>query len=1037
MNLAASVISRWQLTMVLFTLLAALGLNAFFSISRAVDPHFPIPVVFVIATLPGADATEMEETVAKPIEDILQGLDDVNKVQSTNSDGSSVINVEFDWKGDADQYFNDAVREVSAIRNQLPPGLTNLEFRRVRTTESAIMQLALVSDSASWLRMEKYSEDLSDILNRNVGVRAVRIHGLPQNEVSVVVDAGKLSELRIPMTEVADILQQGAAEIPGGSVQSGIRRFNIDAGGAYEDLDAIKGLPLRSINGSVVTVDDVADVSWSTAEQRVETRHNGKRGLFITATQKDGVDVTKLRDILFDQLDIYRSTLPADMQLELQFDQSKDINFRLSELSRDFSIALFLVIFTLLPLGIRASLIVMISIPLSLSSGLFAVFLAGQNLNQLVVAGFILSLGLLVDDSIVVTENIARHLRMGKQRAVAAVEATREITPAILGSTGVLVFAFIPLLFLPEGAGAYTKSFFYSIIFTVIASMIISLTIIPFLASRILKRNEDPEGNALLQWLNRNIERFYDPLLQRALNWPKVAFYSSMAVTLSAFILLKYTGFTLFPDADASYFRVTVETEQGSSLEATRNVVSKVSAILEKEPAVITRAENIGAANPQVFYNVFSTRENTNYGEILVVLEKWGGSESNAMVERLRKKFDDIAGARIKVVLFKNGAPVNAPITIRVTGPDNDVLKDLSSKAELIMRNHPDARDVVNPVATDRIDVDLNIDEQKAALLNIAGGAPRRSIRLALNGEIAGNFRDIEGDNYPVVVRLPRGNVQPISALQNIYVGARDGTPIPLAEITQPRLKAVPAVIDRYKLERVVSLTSQNVAGSIPSQITEEILAEIDKIEKPDEYRFSVGGEAEAIADTFSGFGPAIMVAIFSIFGILVAEFGRFRETIVVIGVIPLGIFGGIIALFITGNSVSFMAVIGFIALIGIEIKNSILLVDFTSQLRDEGVKLREAIERAGRIRFLPVLLTSLTAVGGLMPLALFGGNLYGPLAIVIIGGLISSTILSRIVTPVMYLLIAKGDNIPDVQGGSDQRPNDLGNEGKLPHAAS
>ncbi len=1010
MSLAASVINRWQLSLVLFALLVALGMNAFLSISRAVDPHFPIPVVFIIAVQPGADAEDMEETVAKPIEDILQGLDGAKQVQSTNRDGSSIVRAEFDWSGDADKYFNDTVREVSAIREQLPEAIVEFNFLRVRTTEAAIMQLALVSESASWRRMQKYSDDLSDLLNRNLGVRNVQITGLPQSQISVTVDAGRLSELRIPMTQIADILRQGAAEIPGGSVESGGRRFNIDAGGAYNNLLEIEQLPVRSGDGAVLMIDDVANVAWSTEERRVEVAHNDKRAVFITPTQKDGVDVTKLRDILFVQLDAYRKSLPADMQLELQFDQSKDIKFRLNELARDFSIALFLVIFTLLPLGIRASMIVMISIPLSLASGLFAIYTIGENLNQLVVAGFILSLGLLVDDSIVVTENISRHLRMGKRRAIAAVDATKEITPAILGSTGVLLFAFFPLLFLPEGAGAYTKSFFYSIIFTVVASMIISLTIIPFLASRMLKRHEDPEGNVLLQWINRNIERFYEPILQRALNWPKISLYSAMALTLSAFILIKYMGFTLFPNADSSYFRVTIEAEQGSSLAATKEIVKKASAILKEEPSIKIRAENIGAANPQVFYNVFGTRETTNYGEILVVLDKWQGSESEAMIERLREKYDAIAGARIRVVLFQFGAPIDSPLSIRIQGPDNDVLKTIAAQVEAIMRQHPGARDVANPVATDRVDVDLNIDEKKAALLNIAAGSPRRTIRLALNGEEAGNFRDTEGDNYPVVVRLAREENQPVSALQNIYVPTRNGQPIQLAEISEPKLKAVTPVIRRNKLEREVAVTGQIAKGGISSQITNDILAEAEKIDLPVGYTISAGGEAEAVNETLQGFGPAILVALFSIFAILVAEFGRFRETIVVVGVIPLGTFGGILGLFLTGNSVSFMAVIGFIALIGIEIKNSILLVDFTTQLRDNGMKLRPAIEQAGRVRFLPVLLTSLTAVGGLMPLALFGGALYGPLAVVIIGGLISSTILSRIVTPVMYLLIAKED---------------------------
>jgi multidrug efflux pump subunit AcrB len=329
---------------------------------------------------------------------------------------------------------------------------------------------------------------------------------------------------------------------------------------------------------------------------------------------------------------------------------------------------------------------------------------------------------------------------------------------------------------------------------------------------------------------------------------------------------------------------------------------------------------------------------------------------------------------------------------------------------EEVLRATPGARDVNNPVAFDRVDLDVQIDDAKAALLDIPAGAARRAIRLALSGERAGTFRDVEGDSYPVVVRLPLADTQPISALESIYVSNRDGQAVQLAEISKPTLESTPAAIYRYNLERNVSITAQIADGAVVSKVNLEAQKKMDAISLKPGYSIEIGGEAEKINDTFAGFGPIVMIAMFSIFAILVAEFGRFKEALVVAGVIPLGTFGGLIALLVTGNNLSFLAVIGFIALIGIEIKNSILLVDFTSQLRDRGMALREAIEQAGEVRFLPVLLTSITAIGGLMPLALFGGSLYGPLAIVLIGGLISSTLLSRIVTPAMYLLVVRGD---------------------------
>lgn len=1009
MNVTEFAIRRWQLTLVLFALLSALGYSAFSTIPRAVDPHFPLPVVVITAIQPGADAAEMEQTVAKPIEELMQGLEDVKEIVSSSNDSSAVIRAEFDWSGDPDRYFNDTVREVTAIRSRLPADLARLDFKKMRTTNASVLQIALVSETASWRRMEKYGRDVSEAFSRYAAVREAEVHGLSQPEVTVAVDPARLAELQLPASLIADALRLGGADVASGAVVSGTRRFNVEAGGAFKSLDAIRNLPLRANNGSILRVGDVAKVYWGAEEARTRLYHNGKRAIWITANQKAGTDATKLRDRLLEELEIQKKTLPPDIEVVVQFDQSRDIAKRLQELARDFMIALFLVMFTLLPLGWRAAAIVMVSIPLSLASGLLAVYASGFNLSQLVVAGFILSLGLLVDDSIVVIENIARHLRMGKERVQAAIDGAKEIQLAVLGSTGVLIFAFFPMLFLPEGAGQYTRSFIATIIYTVTASLVISLTIIPFLASRILKREEDEHGNRLLQWLMRNIDHFYRPLLHKALEAPRKTVWGALAITVAAFGLVPVLGFSLFPDADASYFRVKIEAEQGTSLDETQRIVGQVSDILAKEPSIEVRAENIGRFNPSVFYNSFETVETTTEGEVLAVMDKWHGRESREMVERLRKQFDAISGARVKLVLFQNGAPINAPVEFRVVGPDLDVLKQLAAKVQAVLHDTPGTRDVVNPVANDRIDLDMRIDDAKAALLDIPAGSPRRTIRLALSGERAGTFRDSEGDSYPVTVRLPLDGTQPVSALDSIYLSSRSGAPVALGEITDPELVAVPPIIKRRNLERTVEVTAQTQEGALPSKVTRDAKARMEKIALPPGYSIRVGGEAEKINDTFSGFGPIILIALFIIFGILVAEFGQFREALVVAGVIPLGTFGGFLALLVTGNSLSFLAVIGFVALIGIEIKNSILLVDFTTQLRARGLGLREAIEQAGEVRFLPVLLTSVTAIGGLLPLALFGGNLYGPLAIVLIGGLISSTLLSRIVTPAMYLLVVRG----------------------------
>ncbi|MFC3713292.1 efflux RND transporter permease subunit [Sphingoaurantiacus capsulatus] len=1001
-------VRRWQITLVVFAMLAAMGLSALLSIPRSVDPHFPIPVVAIIAVQPGADPADMEQTVAKPIEDVLRGIDNIDEISSRSTDGSSVITAEFDWGGDTEKYYDEVVREVNAIRGTLPSSLQRLEFRKVRTTESAVLQLALVSDTASVRRLEKIAEDLRDRITQVDGIRRSQVFGIAKPEIRVSIDSGRLAQIGLPVTTVTDALRAGGSDLPAGAVHSAGQRLNVEAGGAFRSLAEVKETPVRAADGRVVRVGDIADVAWSTEEVTHVTRFNGQRAIFVTALQKDNINVLDVRDGVMEAVEEFRGQLPPDVKLEVGFDQSRDISSKLRILARDFTIALALVLITLLPLGTRASIVVMVSIPLSLAMGVMAMQLLGFTLNQLAITGFIVALGLLVDDSIVVAENISRHLRMGKPRLQAALDGTKQIAVAVLGCTATLLLAFLPLVFLPEGAGMFTRSLPLAVLVTVAASMVVSLTIVPFLASRMLPRDEDPHGNRILQAVQGGIHRFYGPVLHWSLTHPRRALLAAMALCFSAFALVPVIGTSLFPPADATYFLVEVEGGEGASIEKTDQAIRYVDSVLAKEPLITSRMANTGRGNPQVFYNVREETQATNAGNVLAVMDHWDTDESPALLARLRATFDAYPDARILVREFLNGPPIDAPIVVFVNGPELDELKRLAGEVEGILRETPGTRNIENPLSVDRIDLNLGLDDEKAALLGVQAGSVRRAARLALAGEPAGRFRDSEGDAYDVVVRLPMDGFQRVSALESIYIPSSSGGAIPLRQIATPRLESAPAQINRYQQQRSVNISSYIDKGYLTSAVSKDVYAKLDSLKLPPGYTITQGGEAEASSRSFQGMGRIVLLAIFGILAVLVLEFGRFRETAVVAGVIPLGMFGGLLALLLTGNSLSYNAVIGFVALIGIEIKNSILLVDFTTQLRQQGVELRDAIEQAGEVRFLPVLLTSITAIGGLMPLALSGSGLYSPLAWVIIGGLVSSTLLSRVVTPVMYLLLVR-----------------------------
>lgn len=1009
MGFVSTAVRRWQITLVAFLLLALLGFNAFRSIPRAVDPYFPIPLTVVIVTLPGADAAEIEETVAKPLERVLQGLDNVRDITSRSSDGLASISIWFDYGTNAEQAYDRTVRDVNALRAQLPAGIQRLEIRRPRTTEAAISQIALVSETASWRRMEKYAEDLRDRLAGLDGVRNTELYGLPAPEVRIALDPVRLAERRLPPGLVASAIAQGGLDVPAGAVNAGNRRFNVQSGGAYRDLDAIRAIPLRGGDGQLLTVGDVANVEWAEAERLHITRLNGQRAVFIGVRKKDITDTLVLRDRLKTVKEQFQQELPPDIKLVPVFDQSNDIERKLNQLAKDFGIALLLVLVTLLPLGPRASLVVMLSIPTSLAIGLTGLNILGYSLNQLTVSGFIVALGLLVDDSIVVTENIERHIRMGKDRVSAAIEGTKEITLAVMGSTGVLIFAFLPLANLPETAGDFTRSLPMAVLLTVAASLLVSMSLVPFAASRILNAHETHEGNRFLRWVTERIEHWYRPALHWSLANPHKTVWGAMAACVAMFATIPAIGFSLFPKADVPYFLVRIEAPEGASLAATDKAVREVAAIMQQKPEVKDVMENTGRSNPQIYYNALPREADTRFGELFVTLKDFSPKDTPALVEKLRNELTRYPAARVTVEQFEQGPPIDAPIAIRVSGPELGELKRLSAQFADTLRQTPGTRDVVDPLAIDRIDLNLAVDPAKAGLLNVAPDAVRRTLRLAISGERASSLRDAEGDSYPVVVRLPFEREVPAAVLDKVYVSSLSGASIPLSQLTTPKLEAGPATINRFKLQRLVTVTSYVKDGFLASKVNADALERVRKIPLPQGYSISVGGQAEVSARNNNGVGGIAMLAVFGILCVLVLEFGRFREVTVVAGVVPLGLFGGLWALILTGNSLSYLAIIGFIALIGIEIKNSILLVDFTTQLRKQGMGLMEAIEQAGEIRFLPVLLTSVTAIGGLLPLALSGSPLYAPLAWVIIGGLISSTLLSRIVIPAMYLLLVRG----------------------------
>ena len=1005
MSLLEFPIRRFQFTIVVFLLLAAIGWSSFQNIARSEDPYFPISAFVVIAVYPGADPVDVERSISKPLEDRFNELDDVKSIETSVNDSLSVVSVEFEAFVDVEDKYDEVVREVNALRADLPAAV-KLEVRKINPGLVNIVQLALVSKDATYRELEDYARELKDLLKGAPGVRTAETFAYPSRELRVEIDSARMAALKLSPNAVIKALESENANTPGGSVDAAGRNFSLKTSGPYASLDEVRNTVVASANGQIVRISDVAQVRWDQQQENYTGRYNGERAVFVTANQKDGQNIFKTRAAIEVRLKRFEKTLPARIELKRGFEQADNVAGRLDRLGFDFVLAIGLVLVTLLPLGLRAAGVVAIAIPLSLAMGLSVLYFLGYSLNQLSIAGFVVALGLLVDDSIVVVENIERFLRMGHSRVDAAIKATRQISVAVIGCTATLVLAFLPLLALPGNAGKFIAVLPAAVVATVLASLFVALTIIPFLASRILKPHPSSQGNWLLQRVMGGIHRFYQPLLRRALSSPKTTVVGALALFVLSLGLLPIVGFSLFPKADTPQFLITIETADGSSIAETRRVLDQVEAKLEKMPEVKTYLSNLGKGNPKIFYNIIPREESSNLAEILVLLKSYDTRRTPARLEELRTALSGISNARILVKEFENGPPVAAPIAIRVTGDDIETLNALALRVESTIKATPGTRNVDNPTRVARTDLKLVVDSEKLGLLGVPTVEFDRAVRLAVVGLNAGRYREQSGEQYDIVVRAPMNGRADLSALDQIQVPSSSGALLPLNGLAKLEFVRSPTEIQRYNRERSITITAYTQAGFNTAKVTDAVLQALDQIKPPRGYRFVAAGEVESRAESFAGLGTAILIATFGIFAVLVLEFGSFKSTLIVLTVVPLGILGGIVMLFVTGNSLSFMAGIGFIALIGIEIKNSILLVDFTNQLRQEGMPLDQAIAQAGEVRFLPILLTTVTAIGALLPLAVQNIGLYSPLAWVIIGGLISSTVLARLVTPVMYKLL-------------------------------
>ncbi len=1003
MNLPSLAIKNAQFTMTIIALLVLVGIVSYFNMPRSEDPQFDIPITLIEVVYPGASPTDIETLVVDPLEEEFADIDNIKKIESQIKNGGARLEVTFHYGSDPELAFNKVQLAVSSVKPSLPDGVQDLLVLKATPTAVAIVQLALWTEPTNYKQMEFYAKLLEKRLETIDSVKKADIWGYPQQVVSVDLNLDLLLHHRISTTQVIQALQGRAINITPGFVDANTRRFNVKASGNFEKLEQLENTIIVSNDDFLIRLKDVAAVDFSSQEPSYLAYFDKKPVIFVTVEQRIDSNIFSLTKAIQQELELFKKTIPEAIKIDVLFEQADSVESRVNGFFNNLWQGLILVgVLALLFLGLRESLVVIIVIPLSFLIAIGWLDFTGFGLQQMSIVGFIIALGLLVDDAIVVTESIHREKAKAKNMVEAAINGTKKVAWASVSGTVTTMLAFLPMLMIASDTGDFIRSMPVTVVLVLLASLLLSLTALPLLASKSFSL-KPTKVKTLQHYINHFAETIYSSWLLKLFKFRWLVIVVAVASLLAMLSLFNQVGLSLFPKAEKSMLLINVEAPPNSSLSFTNSVMQKMTLFIEKQPLVEKIALNVGNSNPRIYYNEIPKRGVEKYGQVLVVLKKYDPEKITSLVSVLRDEFSQWPQAKITVKEFTQGPVTDQPIAIRLIseslGDLERVANDLTNK----MANTEGAINIDNPIGVANTELNLQIDYDKAGLSNIDINLLDKTLQSILSGIYIGRFNDINGENYPILVR----NKNPdLNTLSDVYVTSLTGEQIPLMQVVDIRLQKGQTDYFHHQKLRMAKVSADVASGYSVKTLTEEFIHYIEQYDLPMGMYYTLGGEEESRQESFAGLTQIMLITAIGIFAILVLQFKSFIQPLIIFSSIPFAMAGSIIGLYLSGLSFSMMAFVGLISLFGIVVNNAIILIDCANRNLAEGLSKKQSVLAASATRFTPILLTTLTTIGGLIPLTLYGGGLWQPLGIVLISGLCVSAISSFLFVPVLTELL-------------------------------
>lgn len=987
--------------------LVALGLISYFSLNVNDYPDVEFPFVAVTIVQPGASPEQVETKIAYKLEEAIGQISGVKHIYTHVREGVCVTFAEFTLETEPEVAAQEVRDKIGAIRRELPQDIDEPVISKFEPHAVPIISLAVTGDM-SIRELTTVADDLiKSRLEVISGVGSIQVNGAEEREIQIKLDKNKLAAYSLSTYEVLESLRMENMEVPGGKVGSGDREITLRTVGSLKNAQDFANLPVARREGVQLYVKDVAVVADGIKERESMTRYQGRPAIGLDIVKQSGANTVEVADQIKKVYEQLQKELPPGVKLEIVRDNSIYIQDALRDVVRTLaegSLLAVLMVFIFLK-DWRSTLISAIAIPTSIIATFFFMDIMGFTLNFLSLMALSLSIGLLIDDAIVVIENIVRHLRMGKDPLAAAREATSEIGLAVTATTLTVVAVFLPVGMMTGMVGQFFKQFGLTVVFAILVSLLISFTLVPLLSSRQLSSEERAPGGPLgkfLLWFNRgfdNITLKYVSLLKVVLRRRLITMGLAMLLFFGSLGLIPMLGSTFIPSSDMSELSVVAELDAGLSLGASARVTGKLEEIINTHPEVIRVYSTI--QNDRV--NIFVKTLNKNQRERTI----------DQIASELRLQLAEVPGVRATVNM-QAGMNVEKTVQFRILGENYDMLQEYAEQAQRIMEQTPGAVDVGSSYKTGKPEGTILVRHDLAADLGISTAQIADTLRTMFNGVVVGQFEDGE-NRFDVRVRLDEDHRTGLHDLNNIYLSSRNEDPsgrrpmIELNQVTTTVFDTAPSEIRRFDRTKEI-VVSANLEGVSLGEFNKAFSDRANKeIQFQPGYWIHAGGDAEMMEDTFKTMIIAMITGILFIFFILAAQFESYIDPFSIMLSIPMAIVGAIFALLILGSELSLFSMIGMIMLMGLVTKNAILLIDFAKQQRARGVERNEALLNAALIRLRPIIMTSLAMIFAMMPLALGlgeGAEGRAPMAHAIIGGLITSTLLTLVVVPVIYSLL-------------------------------